>query len=73
MTRLKKFKMQLVAHTKLPEKSIHLHYGRFKRMHGVMTDGLVPECGKFRSGEEGVFDGDRCIFMAPTAKLVTDR
>lgn len=41
-----------------------------KRMHGVMTDGLVPECGKFRSGEEGVFDGDRCIFMAPPAKLV---
>ncbi len=34
-------------------------------MHGVMTDGLVSECGKFRSGEEGVFDGDRCIFMAP--------
>lgn len=25
-----------------------------KRMHGVMTDGLVSECGKFRSGEEGV-------------------
>ena len=42
-----------------------------KRMHGVMTDGLVSECGKFRSGEEGVFDGDRCIFMAPPAKFVT--
>ena len=42
-----------------------------KRMHGVMTDGLVLECGKFRSGEEGVFAGDRCIFMAPPAKLVT--
>lgn len=42
-----------------------------KRMHGVMTDGIVPECGKFRSSEEGALDGDRCIFMAPPAKLVT--
>ena len=42
-----------------------------KRMHGVMTDGIVPECDKFRSGEEGVFDGYGCIFMAPPAKLVT--
>ena len=42
-----------------------------KRMHGGMTDGLVPECGKFRSGEEDVFDGDRCILMATPAKLVT--
>lgn len=40
-------------------------------MHGVMTEGIVPECDKFRSSEEGVFDGDGCIFMAPPAKLVT--
>lgn len=35
-----------------------------------MTYALVNESGKFRNGEEGVFDGDKCIFMAPPANLV---
>lgn len=39
-------------------------------MHGVMTKYLVDESGCFRSGEEGVFNGDECIFMAPPARLV---
>lgn len=38
--------------------------------HGVMTAGLIREAGVFRSGEEGVFDGERCIFVAPPAKRV---
>lgn len=42
-----------------------------KRLHGIMTYLTVNEAGKFRSGEEGVFDGDRCIFMAPPAHLVS--
>lgn len=42
-----------------------------KRMHGVLTKFLVDESGTFRYGEEGVFDGDRCIFMAPPAHLVS--
>ena len=41
-----------------------------KRFHGIMTKYLVEESGKFRSGEEGVFNGDRCIFMALPARLV---
>ena len=41
-----------------------------KKYHGIMTYALVNESGSFRYGEEGVFDGDRCIFMAPPAKLV---
>ena len=41
-----------------------------KQFHGVMTKYLVEESGGFRSGEEGVFNGDRCIFMAPPARLV---
>lgn len=41
-----------------------------KRMHGIMTKYLVDESGKFRSGEEGVFNGDQCIFVAPPARLV---
>lgn len=41
-----------------------------KKYHGIMTYALVNESGKFRNGEEGVFDGNRCIFMAPPANLV---
>ncbi len=41
-----------------------------KRIHGIMTFLIENESGKFRSGEEGVFDGDKCIFMAPPQKMV---
>lgn len=41
-----------------------------KRLHGVMTNLLIGESGCFRSGEEGVFSGDKCIFMAPPSKFV---
>ncbi|MDO4545608.1 MAG: Fic family protein [Bacillota bacterium] len=42
-----------------------------KRLHGIMTKYLVDESGMFRRGEEGVFNGEECIFMAPPARLVT--
>lgn len=42
------------------------------KIHGIMTQFLVNESGKFRSGEEGVFNGDECIFMAPPAKFVPE-
>lgn len=41
-----------------------------KQFHGIMTKYLIEESGDFRSGEEGVFNGDQCIFMAPPAQLV---
>lgn len=41
-----------------------------KQFHGIMTKYLVEESGEFRLGEEGVFNGDQCIFMAPPARLV---
>lgn len=41
-----------------------------KAFHGIMTKYIVDESGVFRSGEEGVFNGDQCIFMAPPARLV---
>lgn len=41
-----------------------------KKSHGIMTKYLVEESGEFRQGEEGVFSGDRCIFMAPPARFV---
>lgn len=36
-----------------------------KKAYGIMTTGIEVESGTFRRGEEGVFDGDVCIFMAP--------
>lgn len=41
-----------------------------KRIHGIMTKGLIRESGVFRSGDEGVFDGDRVIFVAPPPRMV---
>ncbi len=41
-----------------------------KKFHGIMTKYAVEESGDFRRGEEGVFNGDQCIFMAPPARFV---
>lgn len=40
------------------------------KAHKMMMEGLIPENGKFRSGEVGVFDGDVVVHMAPPARLV---
>ena len=41
-----------------------------KKFHGIMTRYIVEESGDFRRGEEGVFNGEQCIFMAPPAQFV---
>ena len=41
-----------------------------KRIHGIMTFLTIDESGEFRKGNEGVFDGDVCIFMAPKPEFV---
>ena len=43
-----------------------------KRIHGIMTFQTVEESGVFRKGEEGVFSGDTCIFVAPPPRLVPE-
>ena len=35
----------------------------FLKAHKLMTDGLVKQAGKFRSGDVGVFDGDKAIHI----------
>ena len=40
------------------------------KAHKALTDGLIKEAGVFRQGEEGVFAGDKCIHVAPPAKMV---
>ena len=41
-----------------------------KKIHGIMTFKTVRESGTFRKGEEGVFSGDECIFVAPPPRMV---
>lgn len=41
-----------------------------KKFHGIMTRYIVEESGDFRRGEERVFNGEQCIFMAPPAQYV---
>ncbi len=43
-----------------------------KFYHGIMTKYLETEAGEFRPGDEGVFDKDKCIFVAPPGRLVQD-
>ena len=55
------------------EKISEIHPYRIKdlqKFHGIMTKYLLEESGCFRHGEEGVFNGEKCIFMAPPARLV---
>ena len=42
-----------------------------KKFHGILMKYLIEESGDFRQGEEGVFSGEQCIFMAPPARLVS--
>lgn len=41
-----------------------------KKFHGNYDKIYVEESGDFRRGEEGVFNGEQCIFMAPPAQYV---
>jgi len=43
------------------------------RIHGIMTDGLVEESGKYRTVNEGVYSSDgRVVHIAPQARMVPD-
>lgn len=41
-----------------------------KRVHGILTAGIITGSGVFRKGEEGVFSGEHCIFIAPPPRRV---
>jgi len=42
----------------------------FLNAHKLMTDGLVKEAGKFRSGDVGVFDGDVVLHVGARPQFV---
>ncbi len=41
-----------------------------KKAHGIITYLTVKDSGKFRKGNEGVFNGKNCIFMCPPPENV---
>ena len=40
------------------------------KAHGILTFLTIKESGKYRNSAEGVFDGNRVVFIAPPADLV---
>ena len=44
--------------------------GDFLKAHRLMMDGLVKESGRFRSGDVGVFDGDRVVHIGARPQYV---
>ena len=58
------------AYKKIPEIN-PTSISELKKIHGIMTYSTVNESGVFRQGEEGVFSGDKCIFIAPPPHMVS--
>lgn len=42
------------------------------KAHGIMMQGIVPDAGKFRNCNEGVFSGSKCIHLAPPPNRVPE-
>ena len=59
------------AYKKIPEIN-PTSIDDLKKLHGIMTDHTINESGIFRTGEEGVFSGDECIFIAPPSHMVSE-
>ena len=66
---IQEVKNAYTAYEKIPEIN-PTSISALKRIHGIMTSGVVKESGSFRKGEEGVFSDGRCIFIAPPPHLV---
>lgn len=58
------------AYKKIPEIN-PTSISELKKIHGIMTYRTVNESGVFRQVEEGVFSGDKCIFIAPPPHMVS--
>ena len=43
-----------------------------KKVHGVMTYLIIDESGEYRKGDEGVFDGNRCIHVCPPPARINE-
>ena len=68
---IQEVKNAYAAYEKLPKINPY-SLEDLKNVHGIMTKYTVDESGVFRMGEEGVFNGENCIFIAPPAKFVPE-
>ncbi len=66
---IQEVKNAYVAYEKIPEIDPYSS-SMLKTIHGIMTHLTVAESGKYRKGNEGVFSGDKCIFVAPPPHMV---
>ncbi|MCI5857887.1 MAG: Fic family protein [Agathobacter sp.] len=66
---IQEVKNAYVAYEKIPEID-PTSISQLKKVHAIMTNRIVSESGEFRKGEEGVFSGEQCIFVAPPLHLV---
>lgn len=67
---IQEVKMHMLHMKNLGNKSSK--HVRSEKIHGIMTYRTVEESGVFRKGEEGVFSGDQCIFVAPPPNMVNE-
>lgn len=66
---IQEVKNAYAAYEKIPEID-PTSISQLKKVHAIMTNRIVSESGEFRKGEEGVFSGEQCIFVAPPPHLV---
>jgi len=67
---IQEVKNAYAAYEKIPEIN-PASVADLKKIHGIMTHLTVSESGEYRKGEEGVFSGEKCIFVAPPPHLVS--
>lgn len=68
---IQEVKNAYAAYDKIPEID-PASISDLKRLHGILTYRTVSESGVFRKGNEGVFSGSECIFIAPPPHKVNE-
>lgn len=68
---IQEVKNAYAAYEKIPEID-PTSISDLKRIHGILTYRTVSESGVFRKGNEGVFSGSECIFVAPPQHMINE-
>lgn len=70
-TEIQEVQNAYAAYEKIPEID-PTSISDLKRIHGILTYRTVSESGVFRKGNEGVFSGSECIFVAPPQHMINE-
>lgn len=70
-TEIQEVKNAYAAYEKIPEID-PTSISDLKRIHGILTYRTARESGVFRKGDEGVFFGSECIFVARPPHMVNE-